>query len=357
MASFTVQSHLTYALPVVMVAGIGVGFFVASRPGMPRRWLVATLAVLAVCWSLPLVEEAIHRPGNVERIVQAATAGERKYGASAGFHSVVRAVGVPPWWLREPRAPFTRIAEVIEAPSALSTASAALVLVLLLALGVAGLRSRRREIAVAAFLALGLMIALFGVTATTPGGAPLFPVISYTIWWASPAGMFAWLVLAFGLFDLLRGRVPSRARRLTVPATAAGVVSVAVAGALVAAGEKHDRLENAFDPAATIVERVRAGVVRSGTVFITGDRDEIAVDLQGAIAYGLRSRGLPFVVSSLPGIGTRYDPARHPHDMVLAVTAQRPAAGARVIARAVLVNVPSDAPRARRAVFVTLSSG
>src|SRR5439155_19487222 len=116
-----------------------------------------------------------------------------------------------------------------------------------------------------------------GVTATTPGGAPLFPVIAYTIWWASPAGMFAWLVVGFGLVDRVRGRVPFRWGRLAVPATAAGAVSVAVVGALVAAGEKHDRLENAFDPARAIVDRVRAGAQQTGTVFITGDRDEIAV--------------------------------------------------------------------------------
>jgi hypothetical protein len=353
-ASFTVQSHLTYILPGAVLLVVALGFLVAARPKIPRRWLGATLAVVIVCWSLPLAEEAVHRPGNVERIVQTATASKQTFGAAAGWHSVARAAGIPPWWLRGPRAPFTRIAEVVEAPSAVSTATALLVLVALTGVAAAAFRSRRRELAAAALLALGLLISLFAVTASTPSGGELFAVISYTIWWASPAGMFAWLVLGFGLVTLLIGSRPLEALRGgRRPVSIAGVVAVAAVGALVAAGGKHDRLENAFDPAGAIVDRVPAGIPRGTTVFITGDPNEIATDLEGAIAYALRDSGRHFVVSSLPGIGTRYDPAKQGHDMVLSVT-EHPGPG-RVIARALLVNVPSDGPPARRVFHVTLA--
>jgi hypothetical protein len=97
-------------------------------------------------------------------------------------------------------------------------------------------------------------------------------------------------------------------------------------------------------------------------VLITGPHSETVTDLKGAIAYALRSSGVRFVGSAPPGIGTRYDPAKHPHDQVMEVVEQ-PAdapAGGGVIARAVFDDFPSDAPpreRARRAVVVTLTPG
>src|SRR3954451_3877366 len=146
-ASFAVQAHLTYVLPAAAVLAVAAGFLVASRPQIPRRWLLATLAIVIVCWSFPLAEEAAHRPGNFERIAQAATADGKRYGPSAGWHGVVRAVGVPPWWLQAPRQPFERVSEVIIAPDALSIAAAALVLALLAAAAAAALRGGRRELA------------------------------------------------------------------------------------------------------------------------------------------------------------------------------------------------------------------
>jgi hypothetical protein len=276
----------------------------------------------------------------------------------------VRAVGLPPWWLRAPRPPFGRVTDVLEAPSGLSIATAALALALLAAAAAAALRSGRRELAAAALMALALMVALGLVTASTPSSANLFAVIAYTIWWAAPAGMFVWLVLGYAAVVFARGRVPSPVppRRVAL-ATAAGVLGLGALGAVVAAAEEPDRLENAFDPARTIVERVRAETPRDGTVFITGSPTEMGENLQGSVAYGLRRSGVPFVVSSLPGIGTRYDPLRRAHDRVLTVT-ERPAAGsaapatAREIARVTLAGVPADAPpdqRDARPVVVTLS--
>jgi hypothetical protein len=225
----------------------------------------------------------------------------------------------------------------------------------------AGIRSRRRDIAAAALIALALMASLFAVTASSPGHGLLFATISYTIWWASPAGMFAWLVLGFGAVTLLLAsdrvgapRVRALSARVAGPATAAGLVAVAVIGAVVAAGENRNRLETLFRPARAVADHVRADAPRGATVLITGDRNEIALGLQSAVAYAMRDEGLSFVNSSLPGIGTRYDPARHPHDMVMTVT-EHPVAGDPVFAREVLVNVPANGPPSRRTFYVTLT--
>jgi hypothetical protein len=134
----------------------------------------------------------------------------------------------------------------------------------------------------------------------------------------------------------------------------------------VAAAERPDRLEKAYDPARAIVDAVRARAPAGHTVFVTGSRSEMGENLQGSVAYGLRRSGVPFVVTSLPGIGTRYDPARHPHDSVLTVDERRPGAAvaprpavppAREIARVTLSGVPDDVlpeQRAVRPVVVTL---
>ena len=369
-ASFTVQAHLTYILPAAVLLAVGGGLLAASRPRIPRRWLVATLAVAIVCWSFPVVEEAIHRPGNVERIVRTATAGKPRLGAADGWHSVVRAVGVAPWWIRPPRAPFTRLAEVGYAAPGLSTATAVLALLALAAVAVAGLRARRRELAAGALLALGLMISLLAVAASTPTSADLFNVIAYTLWWASPAGMFAWLVLGFAAVTLLaparrlealraRWRAQRPLARLPAAAgAAAGVLGVAAVGALVAAGGKPDRLEHLFRPARTIVDRVRAEAPAGRGVLVTGAADEVGFNVQSAVVYALRSDGVRFV-SRLQGLGTHNDPGRHPHDSVMEVADRRggaPGPG-RVIARVTLVDVPADAlpsERGPRPVVVTL---
>lgn len=368
-ASFTAQAQLTYVIPDIALLAVAVGFLAWSRTKIPRRWLTATFAVAVVCWSFPLAEEVIHRPGNLERIVQVATADKPTLGTAAGGHAIARAVGLPPWWLRPPRAPFDRVVEVTYPPTGFATATAALVIAALAGMAVASLRARRRDLAAASLIALGLLISLGAVTASTPSGGILFAVVTYTLWWASPAGMFSWIVLAVGAVALL-GRSPrlgAMLRRATSVnkharsplVSAAGAVGVAVLGAVVAAGGKPDRLENAFDPAHTIVDAVRAQAPRGGTVRITGAKSEIHTDLKGAIAYGLRRSGIRFVASDPPGIGTRYDPARHPADRVMEVIAQPSAArtGDRVIARAVFVNVPSDAPPtqpARGIIAVTL---
>jgi hypothetical protein len=227
---------------------------------------------------------------------------------------------------------------------------------------VVALRSGRRDVAPPALLALIVMLSLFAVTASSPSQGPLLVVISYTIWWASPAGMFTWLALGFGAATLFFGadrRAALRARlRVGVGrgrlAQAVGVLAVAGIGALVAAGENRDRLEPLFGHARTVADRVRAGTPPEATVFITGDKNEVATDLQSAVAYAFRTSGRRFVVSSLPGIGTRYDPNRHPHDLVMTVT-EHPTPGTRVIAREVVVNVPADAPPGQRTFFVTLT--
>jgi hypothetical protein len=359
-ASFVVQAQLTYALPTLALLAVALPFLFAGRPSSSRRWLLATLAVVAVCWSFPVAEEVVHRPGNVERIAEVAMSDAPKLGGAAGWHSAVRAIGLRPWWLESPRDTFARVADVNYRPPTAAIVTAALMLAALIAVAIAAFRVARRDLAAAALLALGLLLALALVTASTPSGGILFGVVVYTLWWAAPAGMFCWLVVGFGAATLLAHRRRLDALRVRGGAgwSAAAVAGVTVISALIAGGGEADTFAPAFDPTRAMVDAARAAVPKDATVVVEGPRTIVLSELKGAIALGLRREGARFLSADPPGIGTRYDPARHPHSGSLEVTEGAPqAGGGRVIEREQIDGVPADAPpaeRARRTVVLTL---
>jgi MYXO-CTERM domain-containing protein len=355
LASYVVQAHLVYVAPVGWMLAVAGGFLVATRPRVPRRWIAGTAAVVLVCWSLPLAEEVVDRPGNLERIVQAATAHGSRFGWADGWHAVVRTIGVPPWWLRSPPNPFERLGDVASAPGIVATASAVAGLAGLLGLAAIGLRSRRRQLAVPALLALGLTGAVATVTASTPNGAALFAVIGYTLWWASAAGMFCWLVLGYGAMVLCaRGQRVARWRervhtgrnwRASAVAGATGVATVAAIGAIVATKGRPHRVETIYRPARAVIDRVRKTVPPGRTVLLASPTADVPWNVRTGLAYGLRASGRPFVASLL-GIGSEHDPHQHRHDTVVTVVEQgaKLPRGSDVVARVKVGRVPPDGP-------------
>ena len=342
LASFTVQSHTTYAVPTLALAAVAVGFLVATRRRVPRAWLLATAAVLLVCWSLPIADEILHRPGNMERAARAAIADEPRFGGEAGSHSVARTVGVPPWWLRQPRG-VQRLDDVWNAPGALTIASAVVVLIALAAVAVIALRRRRTELAAGALIALLLSVSVGIVTASVPSEGGLVLLIGYAIWWAAPAGMFAWLILGLAAAPVLaRAPLP---RPRSAWAAAAGVVVVAALGTLVAARGKTDPVERTYGPMRSVVDGVRDAAPRDGTVLVTGP-PALYFDAHAAVTYALRSDGVRFVSSGLFGLGDSYDPQQHRHTAVIEIAeASRPRPpGTRVIARARLREISASPP-------------
>jgi hypothetical protein len=369
-ASFVVQAHLVYVAPVVGMLAVAGGFLVATRPRVPRRWTVGTAVVVLVCWSLPLAEEVVNRPGNLERIVQAATAHSPRYGWANGWHAVVRTIGFPAWWLRSPRIAFDRLADVGVAPGAVATASAVAGLAGLVGLAGIGLRSRRRQLAAPALLALALIGAVAAVTASTPSSGALFGVIAYTLWWASPVGLFCWLVLGYGAvvlcargrrFAVWRERARARAQRgwRASAVSVAGIAAVAAIGAVAAGRERPDRVQEIYRPARTAIDRVRGAVPPGRTVLLAGSLAEDPWNVLAGLAYGLRASGRGFVASLL-GIGSQHDPQHHPHDAVVTVLEQGASLppGSRIVARVRVGRVPPDGPQTResapREVVVTL---
>jgi hypothetical protein len=359
-ASFVAQAQVAFAFPaaglvIVALAGALVSCRHSRGNRLPlRRSLAAAFLIAVVFWSAPLYDQAIHRPGNFAAIVQAGTAKHSRLGAATGWRAVVRTVGIPPWWLRDPPAPLQRLSDV-STVSTFQTLTAAAVVGALLATGIAGVRRRRVDITAAAAIALVLLAAIAIVAATTPTRSELRATITWTLWWSSPVGMWIYLSLGWAAASLARqGRRPAALHRSAARLKAARPLAPAIAAiaALIAAAtytiatQQPDELRPLYDPARTIAKRVTASLPAGGSVGVGGSPSFLADDFQAALIYALRRDGWNVATGEFLAIGlvSPYR-GRPPYDHSVGVHDGEPAPPAeRVIAR-VLVAPTRAKPR------------
>lgn len=360
-ASFVIQSELTFLAPTVGAVAVGLcGLFVwrlrgraptppAPGPGVPTAaaepmrarspriwpWALAALLVLAACWSAPVIDELQHSPGNLTLLARAAEAHDPKQGAAVGWHAVVRAVGVPPWWLRVPGQPFERFAEVLTPPGSVAAVSTLVLLGALLLALFAGLLAGSADLAAGAAIGLSCCFALGAVAASTPTRPSIASTLGYTMWWGSQAGMWVWLMVGFAGAKLARatmaafagrrrpdaGRAPAGGdgigvpgpspRHARVPALAsfAAVAVVLAAGAAVAGAQSGGQDEWSYRPIGTIDIRLHAALGPSvRTVLLVGAPDTAAFDFRTAAAFSLRSRGVRVLdPAAAPRLNSAYE--------------------------------------------------
>ena len=109
LASFVPQCHLTFLVPAGAALAVGLGGLVLARRSEPtpresaKPWVIAALAVALVCWSAPLVDQAVNSPGNMVLIARAVTSDKATVGFDPAWRAAVHTVGVVPWWLQDPR--------------------------------------------------------------------------------------------------------------------------------------------------------------------------------------------------------------------------------------------------------------
>ncbi|MEA2449684.1 MAG: hypothetical protein QOG63_1616 [Thermoleophilaceae bacterium] len=338
-ASFVVQCHLGYAIPVAGLLLVGlVGLFLARRRGDlsgGRRSLLVALGVAVACWIAPLIEQLRHWPGNLSAIAHAATGRGETLGLARGLHELVGAIGVPPYWGRASRTVNERLYDVAFDHGFARDASAVVLIVLLIAVAVLALRRRDRVVAFACAQALVLCAAIVAVTASVPTAKGLGFTVAYTLWWSAPAGMYAWLVAGWGvtravapLGRLLEGR--------GLRAVAALGVVVAVL-ATIDATPGPDELEARYRPVRDLRGPLAAAVRGHGSVRvdIAGRWTFPKFDFQTAIAYELRRHGVDVRAPSLRvNLGSRYARGGEPGRVVrVGDPSLRPGPAGRVIAR------------------------
>ncbi len=310
--SFVAQAHLPLLFPVLALALVAL----TGARGLTRRAALSALGVGVVCWALPLADELAGRAGNATSVLRAATAAKSTVGLTAGWHALVRATGVVPWWLRVPGGAFDRKAEISSAPGTFAAVTCLLLLCALVAVAVVGLRRGRRALAVAALTGMLLSAALVLMVALTPSTSVGESSLGYTTWWASIAGMWVWLVLAWALVIFVRSP------RLAAFAPLAGVGAALAVGALAATAGRADEHAPLYRPTRTL-EREMTGAIPSGrTVWLDGSPGFTTHPLKPAAVYALRRHGSrPLGIGSTSRLGSwyeldhrRYDSALYIHD-------------------------------------------
>jgi hypothetical protein len=331
--SFVVQCQLAFVPPCLALLAIGfAGLAVSLRrsaagsqrqaprgSGAVWRWAVAALVVAAACWTPPLIDQIQGKPGNLSNVVKAATANTPKLGATVGWHAVVRAVGVPPWWLRNPASPWDRKFEVRTSTSILATVSTVLMLLGLAGVAAIGLVRRRAELWAGALIALALCAGLFTVAEATPTKRVLAETLGYTMWWGSPAGMFVWTMLAWAGVSVLSTLAPPM-RRVPALASAAGVIAVAAAAAAVSLAERADYHLPEYGPLAKLYAGLRQGVPARRTVMLAGYLGNRTFRFKMAARFAMVRRGIrPLSPGIDVRLGTWYDLDHHRYDCAVYV--------------------------------------
>jgi hypothetical protein len=360
LASFAAQCHLIYAVPALGALAVGVGGLVLwarhrSVPGL-RRWVLAATVVAAVCWAPPVIDELFHSPGNLSQLVRAGRADTASLGRHVAARSVIHTVGVPPWWLRDERGPLQRVVDLDHTPGALTVASAVLVLLGLAGAGVAAARRGRRDVVAAAVLGLVLCAAVGIAPASVPTGS--FASLGYGLWWASPLGMWVWVVLAWSALTLARPALGLRGRRAAV----LGLAGVAATAAVAVVVSLDEPPAESFREMRTISARVDAAIDSERPVRVDasypGEATFMGAGFQLGLVYSLLRDGRTVSAPSLPDLGPRYAVTR-PGEQVVRLDVDRPPpARGRELARFEVPTADSDNPFSKappeRSVAVTL---
>jgi hypothetical protein len=354
-ASFVPQCHLAFLVPalgllVVAMVGLGLARRSASDGVSARPWIVASIVVAAVCWSAPAIDQATNSPGNLVLIGRGVTAHKATLGFRPGYRAVVHAVGVLPWWLREPEVGIERVVDLSIRPGWLTIVSAIAIVGALAALVVIGWRRRRHDVVAAAALSLVLCAAVGLVTSSTPASS--FATLGYSLRWASPAGMWVWLALGWSLAALVRlprAAALSRARAaLATPSAAvAGVGLVSVVAVVVAVS--GERTHNPYRQLHTIADRLDAELPphRATRLDVAGTPDStyMALGLESGALYFLRRDGRRVAVSIQKDyLGSHYAPGQNGAEQSVRFDLGTPSPrNARVIARVPVTQYPDPA--------------
>ena len=367
-ASFVVQCQLAFVPASLALLAVGLGGLVVSRmssrtalgeptrshrdgPSHPWRWTLAALLVGVLCWTAPAIDQLGGHPGNLTRVIKTATVPKSTLGATVGWRAVVRAIGVPPWWLKKPRSPWERKFEVRARPDTLASVSCLLMLCALVAIAAIGLLLRRAAICAGALIALALCVALAVVAATTPSTNLLAATLGYTMWWGSPVGMFVWVILGWSVATLLTERLlkrpgrllkrpgrllkqpeppagrperPSKRRfpraRAPVVAVAVGVGAAALAGGAVAGTQGSDYHLTEYQPLNAMYAGLDRDIPKGRTVRLTASLGEATFRFKMAARFAMVRRGIrPLSPGTDTRLGAWYELDHHRYDCAVYV--------------------------------------
>ena len=245
---------------------------------------------------------------------------EPSVGFDTGWRAVVHTVGVPPWWLQDPRDSLERIGDLTVRPGAFAIATTLLVLAGLAVAVVVGWRRRRTDLCAAG--AVGLVLCASAGIAASATPVDSFATVGYTLRWTSPVGMCVWLLLGWAVASLARPRLRAvaRPRRIAPVAGVAALAVAAVVAGAVAVRQNPPR-SGPYQAMSAIGDRLDAAIPDEGATRVTVATSPTGLGLTNQLEVGtvfwLRRSGRGVVTSE--ELADRLDPdyARGPYDRVL----------------------------------------
>jgi hypothetical protein len=296
-ASFVTQCHLAFLVPSLGLVLVGLTGLAVSRR-LPWRWGLATLPVIALCWSAPVVDQLVHHPGNVRALALEASTKARTQGLDRAWRATTHAVGVVPRWLRPPVTTAgrlgpvsggdygdTRVADISTPAGLLRASSTVLLLAALVVVALVGARRRRRDLVTGAIIGLVLCTALAAVVAEIP--IRTTNTVGYTLWWGSVTGMWVWLFLGWSALLLLGAGARLARTRMPLLASVAGAAMVVAAGTAVATAQGPDTHDPYYRPTRALAAGLDRAIPPGRTVWLLR-RGAGTVAIEPTIRYTLR---------------------------------------------------------------------
>ena len=236
-ASLVLQTHLSYAVLVPVLAVWGAGTLAwsirgrrrADPDGWPplrrkvRRTVLVSTVLFVVLWLPPFIEEAVHgRDGNLSLLVSTLGKPKQNIGWNIGSRLVASVLALPPWWLRPsfgnafvPKSdgrPLSGVQpELAQVPSIVAALVSLAVVIGALALLC---RYARRHADHTAVALLATALVATGGALLTAASLPIgfFGIAPHQFRWLWPISVF---MLFAALLTLARRRPPVDTTRLT----------------------------------------------------------------------------------------------------------------------------------------------
>ena len=309
--SFVAQAHLGLVPAIGFLFACAGGWVVlaavrarrgatdATSPDTAVRWgrsaLLAAMALL-VLWMPPLIDQVIHHPGNISRIISSGGSGDPRLGLGRALGVLGLLVGrVDP--LRLDSTSDLRILQSVH------DGSAWWLLVPLLVLLITVLLARRHALGAQFRLSvlLGGLVIIAAVSFATISGLPYL----YLERWVVVISAFLWLVLLWTLFavafpDLQNRRLvpqePTAHRRWTAVLVGVGVLLLVVSLVPLADTPGHTNDVRSSAAVASIIDTARAQVDGCGLVVVEPAATPVELQISSGVVAQLRRDGVDAVI-------------------------------------------------------------
>lgn len=300
--SYLVQTHPSYVFLVVLVLFVCCGLLwwrlrhssdadtARFLPTLPR-WSIASAAVVVLCWTPPLYQQATGSPGNLGELLRAARARPHHLSLRASVNVVGSTIALPPFWLPPSwRSPSFDLVGAGRPFALTITALLALIAVLAWLTRDAVQRGDRSAVSM---LAVSMTALFAGVLTVWRAPASSGLAVEH-VRWLWPLGMFVW----FSVVAALLRREVRAPPRTAVRLAAVSVLLAATAGVLFLTTDKSTNASPQWAASVSrdLMRQARPTLREHRDLVVIVQTSNAAFDVGPAVMADLVARGIPFRV-------------------------------------------------------------